>query len=71
MQVKEIIKSGKAGTTVVVNQDESIDNAALLMKEHKLAQISVADNNGKIIGVINKDSILQASDDLNEDFFLN
>lgn len=71
MQVKEIIKSGRAGTSVVVNQDESIDNAAILMKEHNLSKISVTDDSNNVIGIITKDSLLEASEELNEDFFLN
>jgi predicted transcriptional regulator len=71
MRVKELMKSARGrSTSINVNEEESIDNAALLMKNNNLSQISVVNDDDKVVGVVTKDSILQASDDLNEDFFL-
>lgn len=80
MQVKNIMKevqpgkSGKTGGAVssgaFVNAEESIDNAAILMKKNKLSCLPVVDDNKKVIGVITRDDLIEASDELNEDFFL-
>jgi len=71
MRVKELMKSARGkSTSINVNEEESIDNAAILMKNNNLSQISVVNDDNKVVGVVTKDSILQASDDLNEDFFL-
>lgn len=60
---------GRPGS-ITVNQNESIDNAAILMRKNNLKSISVVDSKGKLVGLVTKSSILSASDDLNEDFFL-
>ena len=49
---------------------ENIDNAANLMRENQLDFISVIDDNNKLVGMVTKESIIEASDDLNEDFWL-
>ena len=70
MKVKDVMKSatGKPGM-ITVNKNESIDNAALLMRKNNLKSISVVDGKGKLVGAVTRNSILKASDDLNEDFF--
>lgn len=71
MQVEDVMKAPKAGKTkFTVNQGESIDNAALLMKQNNMKSVSVVDDDGKVVGLVTRDSIIQASDDLNEDFFI-
>ncbi len=53
-----------------VNPEENIDNAALLMREHDLKEIQVVEDE-KVIGLITRKVIVESSDDLNENFFLN
>lgn len=72
MKVEEVMKKIKGNRTkLTVNPEESIDNAALLMKNHNMDRISVINDNNRIVGTVTKDSIIEASDDLNEDFFFN
>ncbi len=73
-KVKEIMKPAKKGaginTGLTVNADESIDNAALLMRDNHLEQIAVLNDSGRLVGVVTKDALIEASDELNEDFFI-
>ena len=72
MQSKEIMSefNGKK-TKITVNQEENIDNVALLVKENKLKQITVVDPANRAVGTITQQNLIDHSDDLNEDFFLN
>jgi len=72
MQVEDIMKKTKSvkNKDINVNAEESIDNAALLMKQNKITEVAVIDDDSNIVGVITKTDIIEASDDLNEDFFL-
>ncbi len=74
MKVKEVMKPVKgkrdAESDLNVNAEESIDNAAVLMKENGLEEIPVVDSNDKVIGKITRSSIIDACEDINEDFFL-
>jgi len=53
---------------ISVNVEESIDNAALLMREHNLREIQVVDENN-VVGIVTRKSVVESSDDINEDFF--
>lgn len=73
MKVKELMNpvSHKVKKKEInVNPEENIDNAALLMREHDLKEIQVVEDE-KVIGLITRKVIVESSDDLNENFFLN
>lgn len=53
---------------ITIDHNESIDNAALLMTEHKIKRLPVVDNN-KLVGIITATDIVANSDVLDEDFF--
>jgi len=71
MRIKEIMKplsSKVKKQEISVNVEESIDNAALLMREHNLREIQVVDENN-VVGIVTRKSVVESSDDINEDFF--
>ena len=71
MQAKEIMKPTKGmKTRVTVNEGESIENAAILIRDNKMREISVVDDNERVVGVITRNALIEASDDLNDSFFL-
>jgi predicted transcriptional regulator len=71
MQVEDIMKSGKAKkSTVTINRAESVNNAATLMKQNKTSELTVVDDDDKPVGVVTKSSLIEAADDISEDFFL-
>lgn len=70
MEVREIMEPGKSKSNYALNAGESIDNAAALMRDNKIQEVNVLDEEGKIIGKVTKDALIEASDELNEDFFL-
>ena len=53
---------------IIINEKESIDNAALMMAENKIKRLPVL-SKGKLIGIITAADIIENSDELNEDFF--
>ncbi len=53
---------------VVVDYDESIDNAALIMKKHKIKKLPVVKDD-ELYGIITSTDIIENSEDLNEQFF--
>ena len=54
---------------VTIDENDSIENAALIMTENKIKRITVIEK-GKLIGVITATDIVANSDILNEDFLL-
>ncbi len=62
------ISSIMSKNVITINQDESLDNAALLMTEKKIKRLPVM-NNEKLVGIITATDIIANSDLLNEDFF--
>ena len=72
MKAKEIMREfdGKK-TKLTADQEENIDNVALLIKDNKLKQITVVDESNRAIGTITQQDLIDHSDDLNEDFLLN
>ena len=71
MKVKDIMKKTKTSSSdISIKEDESIDNACSLIKEHNLEKLTVVDKKNNIVGVITKDCLINASEDINEDFFL-
>lgn len=53
---------------ITINHKDSIDNAALLMSEHKIKKLPILDNK-KLVGIVTATDIIANSDILNEDFF--
>jgi CBS domain-containing protein len=51
-----------------VDHNESLENAAILMKENKIKRLPVVDN-ARLVGIITATDIIANSDVLNEDFF--
>lgn len=71
MIIKDIMKVSKsARSPVVVDENENIDNAALLMKENELKEIAVVNSKDEPVGVVTREILLNNSDELNQDFFL-
>ena len=54
---------------VTIDENDSIENAALIMTENKIKRLPVIEK-GKLIGVITATDIVANSDILNEDFLL-
>ncbi len=54
---------------VTVDENESIDNAAIIMAENDIKKLPVV-GNGKIVGIITSTDLIKNSDSLNLDFLL-
>jgi len=72
MKVEDIMKPRKSNIIpdIFVSQGENIDNAALLMREHDLKSIEVMGDAGKIVGIVTRRILINHSDDINENFFI-
>jgi CBS domain-containing protein len=53
---------------VTISENESLDNAALLMSKHKIKRLPVVCN-GKLMGIITATNLLANSEEIEEDFF--
>jgi len=72
MQVKDVMTSPSGiKSSQEVNLEESLTNAASLMKENNLSAIKVVDDNGRTVGKITQKEIVSNSDEISDDFFLN
>jgi len=72
MKIRDIFNdTTKTKSRFQVNLDESLDNAASMMRDNKIKAVSVIDEEGNIVGQITIDDLIANSDELNEDFFLN
>lgn len=73
MKVQDIMSSVKKKSLngdIFVHEEESIDNAALLMKDNKLDEIPVVNDDEEVVGKVTRDNIIENSDEINENFFL-
>lgn len=71
MQIKKIMSGlKKPRTSITVNQGESVDNAALLMKENNLSYITVVDDEDNPVGAVTSKDIIDSEESIDEDFFL-
>jgi len=61
------VSSIMSKSVITVDEDESIDNAALIMAEHKIKRLPVL-SGGKLVGVVSATDVLANSDALNESF---
>lgn len=55
---------------VIIEADEDIENAAEIMREHKIKHLPVVEN-GDLVGIVTASDIAAHSDDLEEEFFFN
>ena len=71
MQIEDIMKPASGKTPeIILNKEESIDNAATLMKQNKIKEIAIVDDDDKVVGKVTRTDLIQASEEINEDFFI-
>jgi len=57
-----------AKQVITIEQNDDIDDAALLMAQHKIRRLPVLDKQGNLVGIVTSTDLIAHSDDLNEDF---
>lgn len=62
------ISSVMSRNVIAIDEDESLDNAAILMSKHKIKRLPVL-KGGKLAGIVTVTDILANSEDLGEHFF--
>jgi IMP dehydrogenase len=73
--LRNITKSAKKVSAIMsrdiitVDENESIDNAAIVMSENRVRKLPVV-SNGKLVGIITATDLIQNSEHLNLDFLL-
>ena len=67
-KLSEKVSSVMSRSVIVVESNETLDEAARLMTKNKIKRLPVI-NSGKLVGIITATDILANSDELNEDFF--
>jgi len=71
MQIEDIMKPAKGSKPAIsVNQEESIANAATLMKQNNKKDLLVVNDDDRVVGKVTREDIVENSDELNEDFFI-
>ena len=63
------VSNSMSKNVITIDDDESIDNAALVMTKNKIKRLPVLEK-GKLVGIITATDIIANSDILNEDFLL-
>ncbi len=53
---------------VAIEEDDSLDEAALLMREHKIKRLPVL-KKGELVGIVTSTEIITNAEDLNEEFY--
>ncbi len=61
------VKATMAKNVVTINPSEELDNAAILMKKHKIHRIPVVDDE-KLAGIITATDLIAHADELDEEF---
>ena len=61
------VSSVMSKTVITIDKDESLDNAAILMKKNKIKSLPVLEKE-KLVGIITADDLLANSNELNEEF---
>lgn len=54
---------------ITIGKNESIDDAAELMRKHKIKRLPVV-SKGELVGIVTATDLIENSDELNEEFFL-
>ena len=54
---------------ITIEQDEDIDNAAILMTKNKVKHLPVMKDE-ELVGIISATDLIENSDELNEDFLI-
>ena len=62
------IKTAMTKSVFTISPDEEIDNAAIIMKKHKIHKVPVVEND-ELVGIITATDLIAHSDDLDEEFF--
>jgi CBS domain-containing protein len=70
MQLEKKISSVMNKQTITIDEEEDIDNAAILMSKNKIKRLPVTDNEQNLKGIITSTDLIAHSDELNEDFLL-
>jgi len=63
------VKSIMAKKVYTISKDDSLDEAASIMKAKKIKRLPVIDD-GKLLGIITATDLIANSDELNEEFLL-
>lgn len=53
---------------VAIEENDSLDEAALLMREHKIKRLPVL-KKGELVGIVTSTEIITNAEDLNEEFY--
>ncbi len=62
------VKAAMTKSVFTIRPDEEIDNAAILMKKHKIHKVPVVEDD-ELVGIVTATDLIAHSDDLDEDFF--
>ncbi|MEK6820522.1 MAG: CBS domain-containing protein [Nanoarchaeota archaeon] len=68
-QLNSAVSAIMSKGVVCIDEEESIDNAALLMSKNKIKRLPVLKDD-KLVGIITATDVIANSDSLNEDFFI-
>lgn len=63
------VSSMMSRDVITIDENESIDNAAIIMSENNIRKLPVI-SEGKVVGIITATDIIKNSDSLNLDFLL-
>ncbi len=66
-KINKKISSIMARNVITIEQDEDLDEAAILMKQNKIKRIPVIKNN-ELVGIITSTDLIANSEELNEEF---
>ena len=62
------VKATMTKSVFTIRPDEEIDNAAILMKKHKIHKVPVVEDE-ELVGIITATDLIAHSDELDEEFF--
>lgn len=62
------VKATMTKSVFTVSPDEEIDNAAILMKKHKIHRVPVVEED-ELVGIVTATDLIAHSDELDEEFF--
>ena len=65
------ISSIMSKNVLTINENEDIDEAALVLCKNKIKRLPVVDKDEKLVGIITSTDLIAHSDELNEEFLFN
>jgi len=67
--LKDKVSKVMTSQVITIDEDESLDNAAEIMKENRIKHLPITSDR-EVVGIVTTTDLIEHSDDLNEDFFL-